>query len=170
MLPSRAHPFPDGDPPHFFTTSPHTRPLNTKESAAPTTWSVISIVHCITGTMCAPPGHTSTQHPPNGSPGAKLRPSETNTCDTTCPHSVCSHTLIGTYVTYAPDVTVAPLWSIPRHGAHPERIRGLCSSGTSRQMGPQRFPRRLDCDWERPRFHNERTSRTQRGGMRRARL
>ena len=114
---------PNGDPPHFFTTSPHTRTPNTKESAVPTIWSVTSIVHCITGTICAPPGHTSTQPPPNGSLEPRTRPCKTNTYDTTCPHSVCSDTLIITRVTCAPNVTGASWQGIPCHDGPSMRTR-----------------------------------------------
>ena len=170
MMPRSSLSIPIWRPASLLKRPPQIRPFSTREPGVPTERSDPSIVHCITVNNV----RDARSHPDTISPKQKTRsPIATKrdqTCDTTCPHSVCSHTLIGTYVTYAPDVTVAPLWSIPRHGAHPERIRGLCSSGTSRQMGPQRFPRRLDCDWERPRFRNERTSRTRRGGMRRARL
>ena len=83
---------------------------------------------------------------------------------------VCSTTLIVTRVTYAPHVADASWRGIPRHGAHPKETMALYSSETSREMRPRHFRGPLDCDWERLRFHNERTSRTQRGGMRRARL
>ena len=111
-----------------------------------------------------------TRRPTEPSSTGNTPPLSSSTRPSECPHSVCSHTLIVTYVTFAPEVTVASLLSIPRHGAHPKETMGLYSSETSREMRPRHFRGPLDCDWERLRFHNERTSRTQRGGMRRARL
>lgn len=113
----------NGDRPHFLKRLPQTRPSNTKETGAPTGWSDPSIVHCITGTLFATPGHTSTQPPPKQKPRSEIAAKRDQTCDTTRPHSVCSNTLIVTRVTCAPNVTGASWQGIPCHDGPSMRAR-----------------------------------------------
>lgn len=116
-------PIPMWRPASLLKRSPQTRPSNTKDPGAPTERSDPSIVHCITVNNV----RNARSHPDTISPKQKTRSriatKRDQTCDTTCPHSVCSNTLIVTRVTYAPNVTGASWQGIPCHDGPSMRAR-----------------------------------------------
>lgn len=61
---------------------------------------------------------------PNRKPRSQIAAKRDQTCDTTCPHSVCSNTLIVTRVTCAPNVTGASWQGIPCHDGPSARAHG----------------------------------------------
>ena len=60
---------------------------------------------------------------PNRKPRSEIAAKRDQTCDTTCPHSVCSDTIIVTRVTCAPNVTGASWQGIPCHDGPSMRAR-----------------------------------------------